>query len=854
MSTETTPTTTDPASGGAASSQTRHAEVTLEYRHSHHVPSDVEYPSEEALKNKIEECLVPGLSRIFVYHKQPKEFIVNVISLRGVDTPFDMPAGLDAEDLHRVTLSVCYRYIKEETKSRTNYMVRFVFKTPPGVRAKKRDCSFSLDPLEDDRHDYDRNHESQDSDRRDEEAQRREDRWNEGRWRDESRSSFQEAYSPYSNTSRERRVESWKHHFGLDTSDRSTGRHDERRRDDHRDDDDRRHDEAALATRRAQLFSPDMMFQFNPDRMSPEGQRTYAEATLPYAMLNNSMGMSYQAFGAAFDMVSSAAREQSRMHAMQMQTTIEREKELMKLPLKFLEIEASNKGHQAQILQESQRNYLDALRMRGEMSERELGYERQNLQSQFQVTESQRQLTDQEEKHHREQGDTFRRDLIRGIGPMALQGLGLFLEYFGQQKLGAAAKMSGTMVEGMMQNIERQQAAAQGGAPPSGPQGPQAAQAPGAPGSASPPQATSQATAWSGQPAQPAPRPGVVDVEATVPGQPAPQAPTIPRRSLRLLDVATHEEIQMQPLRSLCRMADNAFSAADRQRVQQVISPQEWAQLEQALRAASDQECIQGLGMAMFTIGQDPARYERMMEAFAPGQRELLNMIGDVMQGKVPQLDPNYEVRVRPPLSRMRTVLQQDGAGGDAAGGGAPAPTPPPQPSGDAAPVPPSNLDAAPGAPPPDAAPVPPAPGAPAVSPTLGAAPVPPSPGAAPVPPSDLDVMPVPEDVPRPSAPTPGSGATGSVSPPSVPDGGDEGVSSFQEQVLDQMREMQTEVSQMRQEGAARDSEIRRELDKVRAETKVRRPTKKRASRARSSKKKPSASRAQAPKKRTDDK
>lgn len=791
--------------------EVRAVEVELEFRHSHHIPDSAEYPSDESLKTKLEENLVPGMFRVYVKRKQPKEIPINIITLKGISSSHVGASNLDPQELERVILSIGYRHLQEETKERTSFLVEFQHKPAvSGQRPKTRGVTFWLDPHEQEAHDY--KSEGREPSSPDDEARRREDaRRNEPFADPPPRSAFQEEHSPFPGPS-QTRPRSWRdsifqsasdpsgssHHRGDDHRRDDRHRDDDRRRDDrYRDDDrddDRQRDEDSLAVRRAQLFSPDQILGTSAVPGSPEAE--YAQNILPFAMINSSMGVSYKAFASAIDMLSTASREQARLHATQMQTTIDRERELMKLPLKFLEIEANNKGHHADLLHQSQKNYLDALRMRGEMSERELGYERQNMHSQFQLTEVNRTLGEQQEKHQREQGETFRRDLLRGIGPMALQGLGLFLDYFGQQKLGAAAKMSSSVVEGIMQSVEQQQGGPGAGAPAS-PPGPQV---PGAPGFVPPPSSPAPGN-WP-QP-QPSDQPDMVDVAANVPGQTAPSSPTIPRRSVRLLDVATAEEIQMQPLRSLCRMADAAFSAADRQGIQQILDPQDWVKLEQALRAASDQECLQGLGMAMFAIGQDPERYGRMMEALAPGQRELLHMIGDVMQGKIPQLDPNYEVRVRPPISRMRTVLQPD-----AVPSGAAAP-----PVDDRAPVPPPDLDS-----PADIAPV---------SEDV------PRPSAA------ADTAPVPEDVPRPSMPT-------NDVPADAPEPtGETADPSLQQQVLDQLQSMQGQLEQMREEGADRDERLRA------VQTKVEQTTKKKAPRARQSrKKKPAATRSKKPSKR----
>jgi hypothetical protein len=269
-------------------------------------------------------------------------------------------------------------------------------------------------------------------------------------------------------------------------------------------------------------------------------------------------------------------------------------------------------------------------------------------------------------------------------------------------------------------------------------------------------------------------------------------------------------------------MADAAFSEEDRLRVQQILTPQEWGQLEQGLRGPSDQECMQGLGIAMFTIGQDPVRYDRMMSSFTPGQRELLNVIGDVVQGKIHKIDPNYEVRVREPLTRMRTVLQQDAV---AVPGGAPGQRPgaPPVPATDAPPVPPADLDA-----PPLSADVPrPSTGVPAID--LDAAPVLEDASGPSV--SPKDVEPKAEVVPRPPAPSPETSD-------SVP------LSS--QQMLDRMKVMQVELEQLRKDGVERDAQSGD------GETKVERTPRKKPPPKRSrSRKKKAPSRGRTSKKRT---
>jgi len=619
MTTETpssSPTPPEPAAP-AADPGPNMREVTLEYRRPHSVPSGAEYPSEDALRAKTDEAISPGFWRVYIYKRQPKDLTLNVITLKGIALPNDIPSNLEPEELDRAILSVCYRNLRESGE-RSHYLVRFKFKQTSGVRPKQGQVSFTLDPLDNDQNTYD---DGSIPDHPDLKEEQRDQRFRTGPWADPEPSSFQRTFSPFSEQAREHRRSMWRDDFLRAAEDGHTDQ-----------DSHERKFEEDLASRRSQLFSPDMMLPPQMERGSSGSDRSYTEATLPYVLINSSMGMSYKAFAAAFDMLTSASREQARIHALQMQVTIDREKELMKLPLKFMEIEANNKGHHSEILNQSQKNYLDALRMRGDMAQRELGFERQNMQAQYQIADTQRQLQEQDEKHHTEQGETFRRDLLRGIGPMALQGLGLFLEYFGQQKLGAAAKMSGTMVDGLMQQAE--------GARSSGPDSPPSpsprpAPAPPSPGTPSGPRGGS---------------PGHVGTEARGPET------VIPRRHLRILDVATQEEIQTLPLRSICRMADRALSREDRQRAQELLGSS-WDQLEDALRATDDLQCMSKLGTAMYAFSQDRGPFDQLMSTLSPGQRGLFDKIGEVMQGQPVGIDYVIEIHpVAPPVRPVATT------------------------------------------------------------------------------------------------------------------------------------------------------------------------------------------------------
>lgn len=725
----TDPTTHSDPEHGEHTPDVRLISVEIDYRHSHHVPRDVEYPSEESLKSKIEENLVrPGLWRVYVCTKNPKEVTVNAVTMKGIELPTHMAGNIDAEELERILLSICYRHMKDVTKERTKYLVRFMFRLPPGMRAKKVEVTFSLEPFDDsgDYDDRDRGRDADDRplpDDRDLQREHHEERFSRGPWRDPPRDSFVEQNSPYSDTSRNRRRESWRDNLMRDLPERPAARV---------MDVDPRHD-AAVALRRKQLFSPDMMMQFDPGRLAPQDQRAYTDNVLQYAMINNSMQLSHQNIAAAFDMVTSAALVQSRMHAMQMSVAMDERQQLMKLPLKFLEIEANNKDHQAQILRESQQNYIEALRMRGEMSGRELGYERQNMMSQFQLAEVQRVAAEQELKFKQTQTDSFRGDLLRGLGPMLLGGLGMFLEFFGQKKLGAQVKMTGTMVDGLMQNIDKQRAAAK-----------QAAQS-------APPTPQTQHPQH--------PQAPVVDVSG------------IPRRHIRLGDVATEAEIQMQPMRSLCRMVDVAFSDEDRLRVQQMLSAEEWQRLEGALRAPSDQECTAGLAIFMLGVGQDEVRKQQFVDLLTPAQKELLDKIGDLINGEEVNLSPDYAVSLRP----RRTVMR---------------PQPVTVEGEDPIPVPPPDLDEV-ELPPPDDLPVP-----------------------------DVES---PLDLPEPDLP---------AADLPMPDPGDSS-GSVNQQILEQLQCMRADVAEVRAENDRLRDEIKRAktLSKVDGSALLEKPVK--AARAR---------------------
>jgi hypothetical protein len=229
----------------------------------------------------------------------------------------------------------------------------------------------------------------------------------------------------------------------------------------------------------------------------------------------------------------------------------------------------------------------------------------------------------------------------------------------------------------------------------------------------------------------------------------------IPRRSLRILDVATEDEVRMQPVRSLCRMVDAAFSDQDRQRMQGVLTPDEWSKLERALRASSDQECIGGLAGVMLSVAVDEARKNQMLAALTPGQRELFEKIGAFINGQG-EVDSTYEVVIRPGPSRMRTVMQQQTA------------------PVDDIPVPPPDLD------------------------------------MAPVPPPDLDTSAPPDDddIPRPT-PRGASEVEPAPAPATEPTPAAEDVNLM---LLEQLRAMQAQIQQIQQDGAEQVAILRSEI------------------------------------------
>lgn len=698
--------------------------------------TDRAYPSEENLRTKAESAFEQALWRIHVRRKGTrdgsKELPLNMLSFKGIDAIHQIPQ-LDCDEYQQIILGICYQDVREAGE-KASYMIRFMVRSKSG--RGRIECTFHLDPADfpkgehhdDEEDDRERDRDHRDRAEDDRASQRRLDMDSIRRHTERPREAVRENYSEFSETSRERRGAAWQEHFGVGHNAlpgsphggpvSSPGALVPRNTYEANVDRGQPHDRAL--PRNEQLFSQDMEMRFDPNHLPPDLQKTYSDQVLPFVMLNHSMSLGMKGVASAFDMIVAAGREQAAAHALQMRGVYDREQQLMAFPMKFLEIEAQNKGQQAELMQQSHQQYVDSLRMRGELAQREIGWQQQNMHQQFSLADTQRQMQEASDQHQTEKTETWRRDLLRGVAPMALQGLGMFLDYFGQQKLGAAAKMSGSVVEGMFQDIEKQQAAQQ---PPGQPGVPHPGQPQPPPGMGGFPGAPPAPV-----PGVPTPSPGhgpVIDV--------ASQPDGIPKRTVRLLEVATPQEIQSQPLRSLCRMTDAAFSQADRQRLHQVLSPQEVQQLEAALRAPSDTECMNGLGMFMFAVGQDEARKQRMLALFTPGQTELLTKMGDMMKGELTQLDPNYEVEVRPRRSRMRTVLRTQVVDGVADPSRAPVPPPEPTaapPSSDVAPVPPADLDASPYAP--------------------ADAPMTPS-ASAPVP----STRPIPDDVPRPSSAVP---------------------------------------------------------------------------------------------------
>lgn len=759
---------------------------------------ELSYPTEDKLQGKIDDALKLPVWRIHVKRKDAKPVPLNQITFKGIDASHQIPS-VDADELQQTILGICYEDVHKRDEKAT-YLIVFNLRTAAKGDPARLECSIALSPehypreesrsRSDDRDHYDRRdddrHEHEHEREREEDAyraQRERDRLERIRhYTDRSRGDFLEAYSPYSDTSRARREADWRSSVLGEQWSSSPTPHDPH--------DPRFAGSGTLQGRHRQLFSPDMEMRFDPNQLPPHVQQDYMQAVMPFHMLNSAMALSMKGMAASFDMIVSANREQAAQHALQMGAVYEREKQLMAFPMEFLRIEAQQKQHQAELLQNSHDQFVDTLRMRSEMNNRELGYQQQNLHNQYALAENQRQMQEQTEKHQQEKNETWRRDLVRGIAPMALQGLGLFLDYFGQQKAGAAARMSGNVVEGIFNTIEQQE---QQGQPGPG--------QPGQPGQP-PPQG------WSGGPPPQGPmsmgvphgqQPGPPRAPTSPPGAQvvdvSPNSP-IPRRTLRLVDFASSQDIQTQPLRSLCRMADAAFSQSDRQRLRQVLTNDEVQQLEHALRGQTDSECMNNLGMFMFTVARDEERKQRMLAMFTPGQNQLLNMIGDVMQGKVRQLDPNYQVEIRPPRSRMRTVIRQSTQRPTPPGQpGQPPRVPAPAPS--RAPVPPSDLDSSavpqskarvPG-PPPELedssveVPHPSAEVAPGVDPGI------PRPSAAPS-----------GDIPRPSVPPDDTAPEVSSQPPpegtpAVPD-----VHATLAAIQAQLTSMQAETAQMRAE------------------------------------------------------
>lgn len=637
MTTETSDNTPDPAANtSAASAETHSVEVELEYKHDHHIPGSSEYPVDEALHLKIEEHLVAvGFWRLYIMRKSPDPVTVNCVTLKGIKRHTDIVSNLDAEELERAVLSVCHRDASKVGR-RCSYLIRLCRKMPPGQRAKKAEVTLDVTPIPGG---YAANTSPSDDRPSDPGETPPQERWSQ-RVQEWESGAPPHPSSPLHDQSPFAHPRPWRENF-----EQPARRYDP-------NDEESRNYQLALQQRRRHMFTPDM--GFSPERLSPDAQKMYTESIVPFAVVNSAAALSYQAAAAALDIMSTANHETSRLHSLQVAQMLDERSQLMTLIMRQHEIDGQNRGYHAQQLKEGHQAYVEALRMRGEMTSRELTYERQQMYSQYQLGESQRALVDQEEKHRRDQSNTLRQELVRNIGPMMLRGVGLFLEYFGQQKMGQGAKAAGTLVGGLMDSISRPQ---QG--PPGANPGP----------------------AHGGPAPDPSPRRSVVDVR----GQ---SGPSIPRRSIRVRDVATDEEIATQPLRSLCRMVDKAFLADDRDRMRSVMLPEEWGALEETLRASTDQECIGGLASVMLSLARDEQRKNAMLAALTPGQNALFEKIGSFINGQG-TLDPTYEVEMGPLVSRMRPVSSAEGA--------RTVPIPPPdldapRPSARTVPVPPGDI------------------------------------------------------------------------------------------------------------------------------------------------------------------
>lgn len=759
-------TSTDPSTSPSVEAPLTPTVVNIEYT-KELTHKDLPYPTEDKLQSKIEDALQRPVWRIHIKRKDTKPVPLNQITFKGIDAPHQVPS-VDSDDLQQTILGICYEDVRRRDTKATYWIVCNV-RTPPGKVQARVECSISLSPDDfpkdegrddderrSDGHDdsYSRRHEEDEAEARRQRLERIR------RYTERGQGDFVESHSPFSDTSRARREQEWRGFvLGGPTPPSRPDNYD------------RGSLPASLEENQRQLFSTDMEMRFDPNRLPPHVQQDYLQAVMPFQMLNNAMALSMKGMAASFDMIVAANREQAAQHALQMQGVYDRERQLMAFPMQFLRIEADQKQHTAELLQKSHDQYVDSLRMRGEMNNRELGYQQQNLHNQYSLAEQQRQMQEQVERHQKEKTETWRRDLLRGIAPMALQGLGLFLDYFGQQKAGAAARMSGSVVEGIFSTIEQQEAQ-QGGAPPQRPPSPP--QGPGQGPNQAPPRPPTQ-----GPPGPPSPHGQVIDV-------PSPTSP-IPRRTLRVADFASIQEMQAQPLRTLCRMADTAFSSSDRHRLRQVLTDAEVEQLEHALRGQSDSECMNNLGMFMFTVARDEDRKQRMLAMFTPGQNELLNMIGDVMQGKVSQIDPNYEVEIRPPRSRMRAVMRESQ--------GTPAA---PSQTSSRIPVPPQDLDGP--------------------RPATRAHRVP-------VPPPDIDSAAVPTptpppDIPRPSVPSSGEAPPDVPRPTSVGSPPDQGIP---EQVQSTLVAIQEQIASMQAQFLEETKRLKAQIDGPPASTKPRR-------------------------------
>ncbi|MDP3909297.1 MAG: hypothetical protein Q8Q14_02810, partial [Gemmatimonadales bacterium] len=594
MTTDTQTPSTEPAADPTPAN-VQPVDVELEYKHDHHISGSAEYPVEEALHAKTEENLVPGLWRVYVFRKHPDPITVNCITLKGVNTEHEMPSNLDAEELERAILSVCHRNASERG-TRCGFLVRYCHKMPPGQRSKKREVSFELSPSAS-RPSTERAPSPADSMPAQERWNRQADAWEaSATGHGSSGTPFQDTHSPFA---RHDPPSSWRDNFPPSSGDPA------RRYDP--DDEASRNYQHALANRRRHMFSGDML-PFRPDQMSGDAQKTYMDSILPFQIVNNANNLAYQAFAAAFDMMSSASHETQRLHSIQTAQMLDERKQLMEMLMHQNRVEVENREYRSQQQREGHQAYLEALRLRGDQAQRELAYERTSMHNQFQIGEAQRMLFEQQEKHKNEQTDTFRREIARSLPTAALQGLGLFLDYFGQQKLGAGARAAGTVVGDLLSHATGR----------GGPQGGQAGPPPGF--QAGPPPGFQ---AGPHAPPRPTPRPTpppIVDADAP--------RPSIPRRTIRIRDVATDEEISTSPVRSLCRMVDLAFSQADRERMQSILLPDEWGSLERALRETTDQACVTGLAGVMLSIARDEQRKVAMLSALSPGQRELFEKIG----------------------------------------------------------------------------------------------------------------------------------------------------------------------------------------------------------------------------------